>query len=102
MTYQQKTRQRVIDKLGSKCAKCGFADSRALQVDHVEGDGWKDRGNQYGMYKKILAGQEGYQLLCANCNWIKRSINDEAVGKGDGPTNLAVSVDSHTALLWSV
>ena len=73
-------KEKVIQVLGGKCVKCGFTDIRALQVDHVNGNGHKESKTigYYGIYGRILAGQiEGYQLLCANCNWIKRYDNSE-------------------------
>jgi len=100
VTYNQKLRQSALTKLGSKCVRCGFDDIRALQVDHIEGDGWKDRGKSDRMYKKILAGQEGYQLLCANCNWIKKTEKDE--NPRFGCKVAGVNVDPHHALLWSL
>lgn len=73
----------VYDLLGSKCAQCGFDDIRALQVDHVNGNGGEERkiykGGQTVLYRMILdAWGEGYQLLCANCNWIKRVSSGES------------------------
>jgi len=70
-------RKRIINKLGGKCVRCGFDDVRALQVDHVNGGGKKEIGtftrNWRTYYKRVLADETGkYQLLCANCNWIKR------------------------------
>ena len=59
--------------LGRKCVRCGFDDIRALQIDHINNDGYKE--NRVKMYHKILRGDtEGYQVLCANCNWIKRYV----------------------------
>jgi hypothetical protein len=71
--------------LGNKCSNpnCavpgGMTDIRALQVDHINGGGTKEIrnfGNDY-IYRKIIDGKKGYQLLCANCNWIKRHLNNE-------------------------
>jgi hypothetical protein len=81
-------RKLALIKLGDKCARCGFDDVRALQIDHVNGGGCKERGrtrnNKFGsgtriaFYKKVINDTEGlYQCLCANCNWIKRSENKE-------------------------
>jgi len=75
-----KIRQFVIDHLGGKCVKCGFSDTRALQIDHVSGGGKQElstlKGGKY--YKQVIKDQTGkYQLLCANCNWIKRIENGE-------------------------
>ena len=77
----QTLRQQILDMLGRKCTRCGFADERALQIDHINGGGRKQiraarSTNQY--YKGILSvGGAGYQILCANCNWIKRIENRE-------------------------
>lgn len=75
-----KDRQRVLDKFGGKCAHCGFDDPRALQIDHVNGGGKKEikEIGQYACQVKARNDSSGaYQLLCANCNWIKRFDNNE-------------------------
>ena len=44
-------RKRIDDRLkieliaimGGKCVRCGYSDPRALQVDHVNGEGTKHR-----------------------------------------------------------
>lgn len=69
-------RERAIQLLGGACAHCGLTDRRCLQIDHVNGGGTRELrevGNQ-GICARIAKTQqtEGYQLLCANCNWIKR------------------------------
>lgn len=74
-------RAEVIAKLGGCCKRCGFADARALQVDHVNGDGFQERQENHSNHahlRRVLADRQGrYQLLCANCNWIKRHENNE-------------------------
>lgn len=74
-------RHSIIVAMGSKCTACNFSDWRALQVDHIYGGGYKERKSigWWGIAKKILAGnwQGQYQLLCANCNQIKRIENEE-------------------------
>jgi hypothetical protein len=82
--WRQRQRMAIITKLGGKCVRCGFADWRALQVDHVNGGGTKERRQTVSMrryYKAILASAEAqtgeYQLLCANCNQIKRYEDGE-------------------------
>lgn len=68
----------VVKVFGGKCAKCGYSkDIRAFQVDHVNSNGKMERKvlglNTSKIYRKIVRGEtEGYQLLCANCNLIKR------------------------------
>jgi len=63
------------------CGGCGYSDIRALQIDHVNDDGANKRRATHG--KRTAAGADyyrwirqhnfpkGYQVLCANCNWIK-------------------------------
>lgn len=78
-------REEAIKLLGGKCVRCGFSDIRALQIDHVNGGGRKElrEFGQWNTYSKVYAlAVEGkafgiYQVLCANCNWIKRHENKE-------------------------
>lgn len=86
--YLRKLRQSVLEALGGKCQKCGFEDKRALQIDHINGGGSKERkekgfgGNFHKhVLKSFMANEQKYQLLCANCNWIKRFENKEALGR---------------------
>lgn len=85
----RKWRKLLIEQMGGKCCQCGFSDIRALQIDHINGGGHKERDNahHYGngsFWKKVLESvmnNEGkYQLLCANCNWIKKYTNNEVPG----------------------
>lgn len=86
--YTQRRRSACITLLGSKCKKCGFDDIRALQVDHVNGGGTKEirklGGGAYWnrVIKSVLNNENKYQLLCANCNWIKRFENKELENVG--------------------
>jgi len=71
-------RNETLDKMGGKCTKCDVNDYRVLQIDHINGDGKRERNlmNRREYYanvlKSFLAGEGRYQLLCCNCNWIKR------------------------------
>lgn len=88
-SYYIKYKQEIFNLLGNKCARCGFNDKRALQIDHINGGGCKEREQLFGSkytsgsiyYKRILDkikdGSKEYQLLCANCNWIKRHERGE-------------------------
>ena len=81
--YIKKLRKKVLDKFGNKCVKCSFSDWRALQIDHVNGGGSKETRsiNSANYYLKVLRDRLGkYQLLCANCNWIKRYEKKENMG----------------------
>src|ERR1700691_1366839 len=79
----RRRRERVFAIYGAVCVKCGFADKRALQLDHVQDDGHKHRitrkdGRRTTDCKRAWTeAAKGYQpdkfqILCANCNWIKR------------------------------
>lgn len=67
-------KNKVFKVLGSQCKRCKIKDRRVLQIDHIAGGGTRER-KKHGsikILKKILDGEKGYQLLCANCNWIKK------------------------------
>ena len=61
------------------CARCGFGDVRALDLDHMDNNGCDHRkaigrrGATYDIYSQLKREgfPEGYQVLCRNCNWIK-------------------------------
>ena len=78
-----KWKNKVFDILGHKCVRCGFSDKRALQFDHIAGYGKKtDKGKTtYARYRWYALHPEEtkkiIQVLCANCNWIKRYENKE-------------------------
>lgn len=81
--YHQKNRKLLFDLLGNKCVKCGFLDKRALQIDHINGGGRAER-IKYNtkdfhriVLKSLKSKEKKYQLLCANCNWIKRTEKNE-------------------------
>lgn len=75
--YRFRLRKAVLALLGDKCVICGFDDWRALQVDYINGGGYQDKVKTTQSYfKAVLRSVENeenkFQLLCANCNWIKR------------------------------
>ncbi len=77
--YYFELRNRVIEMLGARCVRCGFTDRRALQIDHPDGGGtaeYRELGNGR-VYRNVLCDPSRYQLLCANCNWIKRAEEGE-------------------------
>jgi len=90
--YRVSLRNQVIIALGGECANPFklnhgdfLSDRRCLQIDHINGGGGEELKNlgAQKMYKKILEDPTGYQLLCANCNWIKRDVNGEVSNHGD-------------------
>ena len=76
--YYEKIKAEVFVLLGGLCKACGFDDPRALQIDHVGGGGAAERkkktGTSYLLHVKKNYDSGDYQLLCANCNWIKRAV----------------------------
>jgi len=73
----------LLTLIGTKCGKCNFDDIRALQFDHIKGGGSVDRKLHAGhnFYRYYLSHPEiairKLQVLCANCNHIKRYENEE-------------------------
>jgi hypothetical protein len=89
--YRHNLRQMALLALGGKCVVCGFSDSRALQIDHINGGGsgenkqFRSRAEQY---RHIINGNtDGLQILCAKHNWIKRHERKEWGGGKKRLTN---------------
>lgn len=86
--YYRRWRLAALERIGgSKCARCGFNDVRALQVDHINGGGTGHPERKYSsVYWRWLAIAPDeeiigvYQVLCANCNFIKMVENREIGG----------------------
>jgi hypothetical protein len=70
----QRNRIQALMFLGGKCNHCGINDIRVLQVDHVNGNGTKENKKIHarGVVMRVMESPNDYQILCANCNWIKR------------------------------
>lgn len=80
--YMHKWKTSVYKLLGNRCNRCGFSDPMAFQIDHINGNGYlENRRRNIVHYKRVAIslrnGENKYQLLCANCNWIKRIENNE-------------------------
>ena len=85
---RSRIRAAVLSLLGNRCANpncrhlnqdgtLGCKDERLLQIDHIHGNGTKERkrlgNNPYAVFIKVLRDQgKGYRLLCAQCNWLHR------------------------------
>lgn len=91
ITIEQSLRQEVLRKYGNRCRACGFNYVPALQIDHVLGGGTqelRDIGRLF-FYKTVLADMtNAYQLLCANCNVIKKNLYQEYRLSPNCKTNL--------------
>ena len=89
--YMHKTRWMALTKIAEvhhigspSCMVCGFTDARSLQIDHVNGGGTSQlrKMGSYKFYRYILDSspkliRDNYQILCANCNMIKKEEERE-------------------------
>ena len=63
-----------------KCQKCGETNIKCLSIDHINGGGRKHRKEICGALTNWLIKNnypEGFQILCINCQFIKRIENKE-------------------------
>ena len=83
----------AIATLGGKCIKCEMANRKCLIIDHINGDGCMERhlkdfskealynciyyAFRYNITEAIDMIKQRYQVLCANCNMIKKEDNNE-------------------------
>lgn len=78
--YNARRRADLMSFFGGKCVICGFDDFRALHLDHIHGGGNQIRKKGgHGLLDKWRMTRDNpeearatFQLLCANCNNIKR------------------------------
>lgn len=82
--WHHERRMKAFELLGGKCANpfnlthpdwCN--DWRCLQIDHINGGGsvHYNKRKTIGIISDVIKDPDRelkYQLLCANCNWIKR------------------------------
>lgn len=76
----------LFAKLGQdSCVSCGYSDLRALAIDHKNGGGGKHRrsvGSGTAYVRHLLSLPQDqllaeFQVLCANCNAVKRDELEE-------------------------
>lgn len=87
-TYHQKIKYECMAQYCPnrlvQCKQCGFNDMRALCIDHIDGGGTQHRKSLGGggsvFYKWLKKNNypAGFQVLCTNCNFIKRFENNES------------------------
>lgn len=85
----QSRKAKVKEKLalfvmyGNKCKMCGFSDMRALSLDHVLDNGNVERKElgERGVYRRAKSQYrpDEYQILCMNCQFIKRSVGSSHI-----------------------
>lgn len=82
-------RASILDIMGRVCVRCGFDDERALQIDHVNGGGCAEYDllgrNSVKLYQRMMENPDDYQILCANCNAIKKIECGEHPGRKEVP-----------------
>ena len=85
--YHEEIKTKLFNLLGGKkCVDCGYdKDVRALQFDHIADDGHNTRRKKgqsdqtryaYWLRNPELA-KKKLQVLCSNCNQIKRYISGD-------------------------
>jgi len=82
----QKLRMEVLihySREDLRCSLCKEDDIRCLSIDHINGGGNRHRAAEGmqpgGLYRWLKNNHypQGYQVLCMNCQWIKRYENNE-------------------------
>jgi uncharacterized CHY-type Zn-finger protein len=73
--YRQVKRRQVLIHYGGtppRCACCGEESENFLAIDHIEGNGGKERkalnGRLFTQYLIKEGFPDGYRVLCHNCN----------------------------------
>jgi len=89
--YGRELKEKVLTYYGNgglACVRCGFSDSRALSLDHMNGGGRQEKislgrmgGNSFYSWLVSEGYPKGYQTLCMNCNIIKRFENSEGIAE---------------------
>ena len=102
-----KYKEKIFNILGGKkCVECGFSDERALAFDHIHNDGNLDRNfnrrpislPKYA--KNIELTKNKLQVMCFNCNVIKRyTLGDLSKKKGVNSNYLKKKKDELYAIL---
>lgn len=89
--WHQRLKAEVLSHYSPRlvCQRCGFSDIRALSIDHIEGGGAKHfreirsvGGGGFYQWLKRRNFPLGFQVLCMNCQWIKRSERGEVSHAG--------------------
>jgi len=78
--YRENLRIEVLTYYGQGklvCVTCGEDRLPSLTIDHINNNGAEHRrqiGSNICLWLKKQGYPEGYQTLCWNCQWMKRSI----------------------------
>jgi hypothetical protein len=74
-------RTQALVTLGGRCVRCGIDNLVLLVIDHVVALMGARRPSSYALFREVAAGAPGYQLLCHNCNFLKRLEQGEFGGR---------------------
>lgn len=74
--WQKKLKQQIIEAYGGKCVCCQENRFEFMSIDHINGNGARERkagyiggGKLYTYLKRSAYPKENYRLLCINCNF---------------------------------
>jgi 5-methylcytosine-specific restriction endonuclease McrA len=79
---QHMKKVRAFMLLGGKCYNCGDNRMQALEFDHLNGNGSKERqeiGRGATMTQEVLKRPFDFQILCGSCHNLKTSNVEQAV-----------------------
>ena len=86
--YQKRLREKTIEVLGGpKCVNCGCTINEILEINHIKGDGRKERKkykNYHSFFRDIIKRRiniEEYNILCLVCN-AKHYVEEKVGIKG--------------------
>lgn len=88
--YNKRLRDKFLNLYGAKCSCCGEGFEPFLTLDHVQGDGKRERttangkpANPYNAYRNAIKkiDNDRYQILCMNCNFAKGTLGECACPK---------------------
>lgn len=78
--YRRRLKEEMVAAYGGRCSCCGETTVEFLTLEHVGGGGTWERsvlkGGGYVVYRNLKKRgwpQEGYTVLCANCNQARGS-----------------------------
>lgn len=88
INYRNKVKTDILNHYSdgtNRCGKCGESRLACLTIDHISGGGTQHRkklrkkgGESFYQWLRVNSYPKGYQVLCMNCQWIKRVENRES------------------------
>ena len=74
-------RLKALESLGGICLHCSIDDPAILVLDHINGGGRQERRKigPEALYRRAKDNSSEFQVLCHNCNFLKRLSRGEGV-----------------------